>query len=196
VSENKRIVVSYWSGNLTQVTFLHFLSFRRLNPEIDYVLYLDSDIGFEGSVESSLLTRLQELEISIKSVSLNSIMRESQIPSFSEWKGSYVYSLAGKISRRLIPILSPLLLGASKYKIVYSDLMGWVVGHNFPFSGYVKDRAYRSDLFRSLIFQYWPDCDILYLDLDIVITRPIDFESHQQGAIAQWGTGKSGNSAY
>lgn len=49
------IITSYWSGELPDITKLHFESLRALNPTTEYVLYLDSDEGFEGVVPHSLI---------------------------------------------------------------------------------------------------------------------------------------------
>lgn len=191
-----KIVVSYWSGELPDITYLHFLSFRSLNPEVEYVLFLESDHGFEGFVGSNLRDQLDELMINVSAVSLNSLITNSEIPNFSRWRDVGSYRLVRKVIRKALPYLRCFVPQVSKYKIVKTELMDWVVGHNFPFSGYVQDRAFRSDLFRSLIFQSWPEHDFLYLDLDICLIRPIDFNAYPNGAIAQWGTSSSGNSAY
>ena len=191
-----QVVVSYWSGKLPEITFLHFLSVRTLNPDLRYVLYLECDPNFVGSTGPDLDARLRSLGIEIKRVSLNELLLKSGVPRFSKWREIRSYRLFRKVIRRLIPVISALLPKASTYKIDKSDLLNWVVSHNFPFSGYSHDRAYRSDLFRSLIFQEYSDCDYLYLDLDICLIRKLEFNSFPDGAIAPWGTSKSGNSAY
>jgi len=191
-----QVVVSYWSGKLPEITFLHFLSVRTLNPDLRYVLYLESDRNFVGFIDPDLDARLRALGIDVETVSLNELLLQSGVPRFSRWRDVRSYRLFRKVIRRLIPFFSAVLPKGSRYKIDKSDLLNWVVSHNFPFSGYSHDRAYRSDLFRSLIFQEYSDCDYLYLDLDICLIRPLEFDCFPHGAIAPWGTSKSGNSAY
>lgn len=74
-----QVAVSYWSGKLPKITFLHFLSVRALNPDLRYVLYLERDPHFVGSIDSDLDARLRALDINIEKVSLNELMLKSGV---------------------------------------------------------------------------------------------------------------------
>ena len=188
------VVVSYWSGELPEVTRLHFLSFRRLNPDTKYVLFLESDASFEGSISELMRLMLKELEIEVRHVALTDLMASQKIPQFSRFKNSFSYSLGRKFLRKLYPIIFKFNL--CRNSIHYSELMGFTAGHSFPLTGYVFDLAYRADLFRSLVHQLFTKDDFLYIDLDVCFMKPIDFECASDGLCAQWGTADSGNSAY
>lgn len=188
------VVVSYWSGELPEVTRLHFISFRRLNPDVKYVLFLENDLGFEGSTPELMRLLLQELEIEVRHVALSDLMVAQEIPPFSKFKNSFSYFLGRKFLRKLYPIIFRFRL--CRNAIHYSELMGFTAGHSFPLTGYVFDLAYRADLFRSLVHKLFTKDDFLYTDLDVCFIKPISFECTSGGLCAQWGTADSGNSAY
>ena len=191
VSED--VVVSYWSGVLPSVTYLHFLSFRVLNPNMKYVLYLESDFELEGTIPPLLGAKLNSLNIQIEKIKLSKLMDELGVPEFAAWKENFCFRMARKVTRRLTPILYA--LGVRKH-FYFSSTMGFTLSHKFPFSGYVTDLPYRADLFRSLIHSKHADKNFLYVDLDICFIRSCDFKAAPMGSIAQWGTSDFGNSAY
>lgn len=196
------IVTSYWSGVLPDITRLHFESFRNLNPQTQYVLYLDSDIGFEGVIPEGMTDLLDRLSISVRYISLSNQMYASNLPSFSKWKNSFFY----RLSRRVVTFChSYLLLILIKVlrktelnfaRGFHSPVMGYSPGHARAFSGSQLNLAERSDLFRSCIFSNWPDHDFLYVDLDICFLKPLVLNGYEFGAISQWGTADFGNSAF
>ena len=196
------IVTSYWSGNLPEITKLHFASFRKLNPYTEYVLYLDSERNFEGIISEEMRTFLASLNISVKHISLNDLMHSQKIPGFSKWKDNFQY----RFFRRAITTLSShMFLTLNKItnrtelrliKGFYSTLMGYSPSHSRPFSGSKMNLAERSDIFRSCIFSCYPDRDFLYVDLDICFIKPLQLEGLNNGAISQWGTADFGNSAF
>jgi hypothetical protein len=190
---SRDVVVSYWSGNLPEVSYLHFLSFRVLNPGKRYILYLEQDLGYGGSVSKDMRKRLKKLGIEVASVHLSLLMKEMGIPKFSTWGNSIFFRLARELSRKSVPILWRLGI---KKGLFESDVMGFTQSHSYPFSGYSANLPYRADLFRSLIHAKHSDCNFLYVDIDICFITSIEFSDHPQGAIAQWGTDTFGNSAY
>lgn len=196
------IVTSYWSGELPDITKLHFESFRALNPTTEYVLYLDSDEGFEGVVPPSLSQTLDRLRISTQKISLGELMSSSGIPSFSVWKNSFIYRAIRSFLAKLLSNLSPLILGLVQKTEVrlgnnfFTTSMGFSPGHARAFSGSKVNLAERSDLFRSTIFNQYPDRDFLYIDLDICFIKPLALHEYPLGAISQWGTAEFGNSAF
>jgi hypothetical protein len=194
VSTNSEdVVVSYWSGNLPEVSHLHFISFRVLNPGKRYILYLEQDLGYEGSVSKDMEKRLKKLGIEVASVRLSLLMQEMKIPKFSSWGSSTFFKVARELSRKSAPLLWRLGI---KKGLFESEVMGLTQSHGFPFSGYSSNLPYRADLFRSLIHAKHEGCNFLYVDIDICFITSIDFSNHPQGAIAQWGTATFGNSAY
>lgn len=190
---NQDVVVSYWSGNLPEVSFLHFISFRVLNPGKRYILYLEQDLGYEGFVSRDMQDRLKRLNIEIARVPLSLLMREMGIPDFSPWKDSAPFRFARKLSRRCGPILWNLGLRKGLFK---SEVKGLTQSHKFPFSGYSANLPYRADLFRSLIHAKHANCNFLYVDIDICFTKSVNFSDYPEGAISQWVTDTFGNSAY
>jgi len=196
------IVTSYWSGDLPDITKLHFESFRALNPTTEYVLYLDSDEGFEGVIPPSLLQTLDRLKISIQKISLGDLMSSSGIPSFSGWKNSIIYRAARSALEKLLSNASPLILGLAQKTEVrlgnnfFTTSMGFSPGYARAFSGSKVNLAERSDLFRSTIFNHYSDRDFLYVDLDICFIKPLALNEYPLGAISQWGTAEFGNSAF
>lgn len=188
------VVVSYWSGDLPEVTKLHFISFRKLNPDVKYVLHLERDSGFEGSLSKPMVDLLHELKIEISSVSLASLMELQGVARFSKFRRDKLFTMSRKIFRRMYPVFYR--FPCTKRRIFHSKLMGFTAGHTFPLTGYVSDLAYRADLFRSLAHQLFQGSDYLYIDLDVCFIKPLKFESSSAGYCAQWGTDDSGNSAY
>jgi hypothetical protein len=164
-----------------------------LNPKKRYILYLEQDLGYEGSVSKDMEKRLNKLGIEVALVSLSLLMKEMGIPKFSAWGNSVFFRLARKLSRKSVPVLWRLGI---KNGLFESEVMGLTQSHGFPFSGYSANLPYRADLFRSLIHAKHSDCNFLYVDIDICFITSIDFSHHPQGAIAQWGTDTFGNSAY
>ncbi len=196
------IVTAYWSGDLPDITKLHFESFRALNPTTEYVLYLDSDKGFEGVIPHSLMATLDRLKISVQKISLVDLMSSSGIPSFSEWKDSILYRAFRSVLTRSLSNVSPLILGLAQKTEVrlannfFTTSMGFSPGHARAFSGSKVNLAERSDLFRSTIFNHYSDRDFLYVDLDICFTKSLSLNEYGVGAISQWGTAEFGNSAF
>lgn len=103
------MVVSYWSGELPEITKLHFISFRRLNPEVEYVVYLENDSGFEGSLSKAMVDLLKELKIEVASVSLSSLMAVQGVPPFSKFNENYLDLIGRKIFRKLSQYFSDFL---------------------------------------------------------------------------------------
>ena len=190
---NTDVVVSYWAGNLPEVSYLHFISFRVLNPEKRYILYLEQDPGYEGSLSKDMEERIKKLGIEVATIRLSLLMKEIGIPKFSTWENSMLFRIARKLSRKSVPLLWR--LGIKKW-LFESEVMGLTQSHEFPFSGFSANLPYRADLFRSLIHAKHADCNFLYVDIDICFITNVDFGHHPQGAIAQWGTDTFGNSAY
>jgi hypothetical protein len=193
IDKPKEVVVSYWSGPLPEICYLHFLSFRKHNPEMEYVLYLEEDFNLEGSVSEILMEKLLLLDISIERIQLSKLMFELDVPAFSIWLDNSLYRFARRIIRKITPLFYR--LGMRK-GIFPSEVMGITLSHRFPFTGYSTNLPYRADLFRSLIHRKYIEWNFLYVDIDICFTAPIDFMRYPQGAIAQWGTDNFGNSAF
>lgn len=187
------VVVSYWSGNLPEVSFLHFISFRVKNPSKRYILYLEKDLGYEGVVFGNMEERLKLLNIEVVGVYLSVLMKEMGIPKFSPWNNSSTFRFARKLSRNSVTLLWNLGIRRGLFK---SEIMGLTQSHGYPFSGYSTNLPYRADLFRSLIHAKHSDYNFLYVDIDICFIQNIDFSNCPKGAIAQWGTDNFGNSAY
>ena len=193
IDKPREIVVSYWSGPLPEICYLHFLSFRKHNPEMEYVLYLEEEINLEGSVSDILMEKLLLLDVKIEKIQLSKIMLELSVPGFSMWLDNSFFRFARRIVRKLTPLFYKLGL---RKGIFHSEVMGITLSHRFPFTGYSKNLPYRADLFRSLIHRKYTENNFLYVDIDICFTAPIDFLRYPQGAIAQWGTANFGNSAF
>lgn len=187
------IVVSYWSGILPEVSYLHFLSFRVLNPNTKYVLYLESDPGFTGTITPQLISKLKLLNIYTEQIRLSQLMAELDVPPFAIWRENAFYGFVKRVINRFAPILYA--LGIRKH-LFYSNVIGVSLSHDFAFSGFQMNLPYRADLFRSLIHTRFRESNFLYVDLDICFIKSLDFNAVPQGAIAQWGTSDFGNSAY
>jgi hypothetical protein len=187
------VVVSYWSGILPEVSYLHFLSFRVLNPNTKYVLYLEKDHDLNGTIPPQLSSKLSLLDIDIEVVELTKLMDELGVPSFAVWRENSFFRIARRVARRFAPML--FALGVRKH-LFFSSTMGFTLSHKFPFSGFKTNLPYRSDLFRSLIHSRYEEKNFLYVDLDICFIKSCDFKAAPMGTIAQWGTSDFGNSAY
>ena len=81
---------------------LHFLSFRKLNPDVKYVLHLEGDSGFEGHMSKPMVDLLHELKIEISSVSLASLMEMQGVARFSKFRRKKLFTIGRKIFRRCI----------------------------------------------------------------------------------------------
>lgn len=192
-SISEDVVVSYWSGILPEVSYLHFLSFRVLNPNMKYVLYLENDHDLKGTIPPLLSSKLNLLNIDIEVVELSKLMDELGVPRFAVWRENFSFRTARRVARRFAPIL--FALGVRKH-LFFSHTMGFTLSHKFPFSGFITNLPYRADLFRSLIHSRYEEKNFLYVDLDICFIKSCDFKAAPLGAIAQWGTSDFGNSAY
>jgi hypothetical protein len=196
------IVTAYWSGVLPKITELHFESFRKLNPGIEYRLYLESDKGFEGFIPDYLKSTLERLNIKVVRISLENLLTSASVPIFSKYKNSLFYRIGRYSLAKSLSNFGRLLLKVSRKseirlgKTFFTKTMGCSPGHSRIFSGSKMNLAERSDLFRSNIFNQWPNRDFLYVDLDICFIQPLDLDKFSMGAISQWGTTDFGNSAF
>jgi len=187
-------VISYWSGVLPEISRLHFLSFRANEPHLPYILYLESDTGFEGSIPDSLANLLLELRIEIRSIGLTGLMASNQIPKFSHWKDNRIFKLGKYVIYKISPLFEHLPSQPNIFN--KSPKKGITFSHHVPFTGFVNDLAYRADIFRALAISIFNQTDFLYLDLDICLVRPLTLTKWKSGAIAQWGTDNFANSAF
>lgn len=195
VEEQNLVVFSYWAGYLPDVSELHFRSFRANNPGIRYLLHLDNSTIFHSSINSYLFQVLIDCDIEIVSYSLEKEMAALGVPPFAkplpnkiQRIGRRIYKLSARIAQPLGKKLFPGLF--------FSEELGWTFWHKSRFSNLIGDRAYRSDIFRTIELVKAEGKNFLYSDIDIYFCRPLREMEMGESFTSQWGTSDFANSAF
>jgi hypothetical protein len=152
----------YWSGQLPEVTELHFRSFLHHHPDARYELWLDADDG-SAIAAASLQWLKSHPRIVLREFSLNALIEKhlgvgpvSTYERFSTPRG-----LVRKIHRKFAPRWT-------RRNTVDHPIFGRTYKHSSRlFPGFSANKAYRGDLARALIpLEHYPTIASLYADLD------------------------------
>ena len=176
------LVVSYWCGDLPRVSDLHFRSFL-FDENVSYKLYIDTDKS--QGLSQTLTSEINWIEtvsnLEVKYFSLNDLLAKHNIDHFSYWKNtlemkairkalSYLFRNIYKLAKRLNFDLDGITVPGFGS---FSSIGNWSFTHSAPFSGLTDHLTYRSDLFRSVIALEFPAKDLLYVDVDTCLIKPI-----------------------
>jgi hypothetical protein len=200
----KMLVVSYWCGDLPRVSELHFRSFLS-DENVSYKLYIDTDKS-KGLIQSfpaeiSWIESMANLEV--KYFSLDELLTKHNIHHFSPWKNTlWMKSIRRILSyafRNIYQLAMRLRINLDGVKVPgfgsFSSIGHWSFTHAAPFSGLSDHLTYRSDLFRSVIALEFPERDLLYVDVDTCLVKPIIDWDFGSSFASQWGTGNFANTA-
>jgi hypothetical protein len=202
--KSKILVVSYWCGTLPSVSELHFRSFL-FDESVSYKLYIDIDKS-QGLLQTlpaeiSWIESMPNLEV--KYFSLNDLLSRHNIHHFSAWKDtllmktirkalSYAFRSIYKLARRFKFDLDGVKISSFGS---FSSIGHWSFTHSAPFSGLFDHLTYRSDLFRSVIALEYPEKELLYVDIDTCLVKPIVDWDFSSNFASQWGTANFANTA-
>lgn len=196
------VVFSYWSGELPLNSLLHFYSFRKVNPMTPYILYLESDPGFEGKIPGNLLSILNELKIQIKQVSLNEIQKD--FPGLKQPRYLKVYSMIffrkfrNFVLRFILSPIGKILArnGIAKIGNLYThEIFGFTPNHRSFLSLSYDNLTFRSDIFRIVKLLDHSDTGVLYLDLDIFVNAEITNSKFAKSFVFKWDKYEFANNA-
>ena len=198
------LVVSYWCGNLPTVSELHFRSFL-FDENVSYKLYIDTDIS-KGLIQSfpAEISWIESMpNIEVKYFSLKELLTKHNIHHFSSWKNTLLMKSVRKILsyafRNIYQIARRLKINLDGIKVPgfgsFSLIGHWSFTHTAPFSGLSDHLTYRSDLFRSVIALEFPEIDLLYVDVDTCLIKPIVDWDFGSSFASQWGTSNFANTA-
>jgi hypothetical protein len=192
-------IVFYWSGEVPPITELCFLSALNKSTHSRIHLFLDEDIGYEGSLDPSLDWLKDHPRFELHSFSLSnwvlqdldrnprnrywSVIRNLLCIAMDKW-------VTPKVSNRL-----------SKLRVTKRVLGSWHMQFGwFPVADSIfllenKGHAYRADVFRALIPKYFPLESILYSDLDVFFSAPFHKWNLKKGFTYRWGESSWANTA-
>jgi hypothetical protein len=197
-----RVAVSYWAGTLPTISNLHFASFKfNNNKNFKYVLFLDHDLKSKSIISNDLLWLLNESWFEIRYFSLTQMMNDFDIENFSKWQNNLVYKICRKLRSKILKIKIRLY---SRYNSIartrflknnYNFEIGPSFSHNQKFTGLSEYLTYRSDVFRSLIANKFPNDDVLYVDIDICFVKPFNDYDWSKAFTSPWGLTKFANTA-
>ena len=197
-SENRQVVVSYWSGDLPKNAVLHFESFFAVNPGVEYHLYLEN-----CAAEST--RDLQEFTVSsqlrIIDFKILDWLELFQVPRIHRQSAlEKVLTLPLKVVGWVVSRRQLGWLFQPMRKIFGSWFhleLGFTPPHNSRFSDYSSDLAYISDIFRCLAPSIYEETDYWYFDLDVAFLKPLDRAPAPAGRsyVSQWGASDFANSA-
>jgi hypothetical protein len=200
------VVVSYWAGNLPNITKLHFLSYHANKGSTSYVLFLDSNPKFESEIPIESVQYLKKLGIQIEKFDLEKSLIDFSIPSFGDFNNSYSSKILRLIFNRCLQLISLLsnknqllkkFLSTILPSFHYSDSLNFFVpSHNLKWFGLSDNLAYRSDLFRSVIISKITERSILYVDLDICFVKNLNELDWDISETGSWGDGPHANTAF
>jgi hypothetical protein len=202
--KKKMLVVSYWCGDLPKVSELHFRSFL-FDENVSYKLYIDTDKS-KGVIQSfpaeiSWIESMPNLEV--KYFSLDELLTKHSIHHFSPWKNTLwmksIRRILSYVFRNIYQLAMRLRINLDGVKVPgfgsFSSIGHWSFTHAAPFSGLSDHLTYRSDLFRSVIALEFPERDLLYVDVDTCLVKPIIDWDFGLSFASQWGTGNFANTA-
>jgi len=200
--KNTVVVFSYWCGKLPLNTLLHFYSFRKMNRNVKYTLYLETDRGFEGFISDDISKQLDKLGIEVEYVSLSRM--QQKVPGLQQPRFLKVYSVS--IFRKLRNfflrfILSPIgrqLARGGIYKIgnLYTHkIFGMTPNHRSVFSLSYDNLTFRSDIFRIIKLLDHFEVSAMYLDLDVFVNIEITENRFRESFVFRWDKFEFANNA-
>ena len=199
---NSTVVVSYWNGNLPKISELHFLSFVRKNDGgFKYYLYIDTDKNINCDVFKQAPWIRKYPEIEIKYFSLWTLMEKYRIKPFNLLNASYFKLFRFVRFKFFHFVCRYLTIRKSRYfkKYVinhYNEAVGFSFSHEEYFSCLSEHLTYRSDCFRSLIANEYPNESVLYVDLDICFIKKFSEINWSNSFTSPWGQATFANTSF
>jgi hypothetical protein len=203
-----QVVFSLWSGPLPQVAELHFRSTLHHLKGGHYHLFLDTTPGYEGIITPEFEWLKTHPQVTIRHINVVDYVRSHGIflpekskgfPSTATLRLWYrrVF-LIGLTIKKLVSAILPAL--GNKLRVlphgVHNDpVFGITAGHGFPAWRQAEDLSYRADIFRVLAPEFFPEDDVLWLDLDIAVTKDLTWLKGQSPLVYRWGLFPFSNNA-
>jgi hypothetical protein len=194
-------IISYWYGELPQISKLHFISFQyNNNLNAKYTFYIDQESKSE--FENNKPDWLDDLDIDIIFIDLYDLMNKYGISPFHRELSTSIHKTISKALLFMIRLSNYVLRRLPNWmrifiakRTTYNLEMGLSLKHSNRFSNLIKDLPYRSDIFRSLIIGQLENDDILYVDIDVIFVKKLALIDLRQSFVSQWGSSDYGNSA-
>ncbi len=196
--ESRRVVVSYWNGDLPGNARLHFESFFAVNSSTEYHLYIEN-----CSVDSTkqLTQYVSSGQLKVIDFEIREWLDRFLVPTiyvqspFERLLSIPVHAFGWLTTRKRFSWLSR---WAKKcFGSWFHSELGFTPPHNSRLSDYSSDLAYISDLFRCLAPSIYAEKDYWYFDLDVAFLKPLSAAPVPEGRsyVSQWGTSDFANSA-
>jgi len=204
----RNVIFSLWSGPLPTISELHFRStLHHMGPDSVYHLYLDTSPGYEGIVTEEFAWLEQDPRVQITRISVIDYLRSHGIslpdnphhvlPTafVRRWLRLWflLVLLVQKLINRVFPENSSLSL--LPHGVHDDPAFGITAGHGFSPWRQEEDLSYRADIFRALAPEFFPDANVLWLDLDIAVLEDLSWLEDREPLVYRWGTYPFGNNA-
>ena len=200
-SAPKRVIFSLWAGPLPVISELHFLSTLAHMGSAQYVLFLDSSNSINLDFPTELEWIKSEPKITIREIDVSSFLASEgfSLAGHSHILNAHPGSLFRKFLRIWFGFLSGIqtmrerLAPSSKnqnllpFGVEDNVAFGITAGHGYSRWVPASDLTYRADLFRLLAPAFFPESDVLWLDLDVAVLSDLDWLDNSQAFTYRWG---------
>lgn len=209
VNVTERVLFSLWSGPLPAIAELHFRSTLHHMGDSEYHLFLDSSSGYEGEVTEEFLWLLDDPRVTVTPINLFDYLESHGIklpdrprhlvPTKAVRRWFRVLFTASLMIKSVLTRFFPKT--GSRFKALphgvhyIPSFKSVSAGHGFRPWRQEEDLSYRADLFRVLAPEFFPQADVLWLDLDVAVLRDLSWLDDSPSLVYRWGTNPFGNNA-
>ena len=173
-----------------------------------YHLFLDTSPGFEGVITPEFEWLTKDPRVTIEYINVMEYLRSHGIhlpdnpthflPTATVrlwWRRLFLVSLAWKkFLTKVLPAIGK-RIRALPHGVHDSDF-GITAGHGFRQWRLKEDLSYRADLFRLLAPEFFPGKDVVWLDLDVAVTKDLSWLDTEGALVYRWGTYPFANNAF